>query len=112
MGAHARRGIETALTRARAGGRSSATAATGVGVAQYLLARRPSLGAARFEPHATTLLHLAVEHDSAAFVELALAHGIDPEVRGTSFGATALGWAEHFGRADLARRLMQVTVTR
>jgi ribosomal protein S18 acetylase RimI-like enzyme len=78
-------------------------------VAEYLLAQRPSLAAARFEPHATTLLHLAVEHDSAPFVELAIAHGVDPSVRDETFGATALGWAEHFGRDDLARRLAQMT---
>ncbi|HEX5195379.1 MAG TPA: GNAT family N-acetyltransferase [Solirubrobacteraceae bacterium] len=78
-------------------------------VVEYLLARRPSLAARRFAPHRTTLLHLAVEHDSAPLVELALAHGVDPGVRDASFGGTALGWAEHFGRRDLVRRLAEVT---
>ena len=78
-------------------------------IAEYVLERRPSLVARRYEPHGTTLLHLAVEHDSAAFVELALAHGVDAGARDASFGGTALGWAEHFGRSALARRLAEVT---
>lgn len=78
-------------------------------VGEYLLARRPSLAARRFQPHATTLLHLAVEHDSASFVELGLAHGVDPAARDATFDATALGWAEHLGRDDLARRLAAAT---
>jgi ribosomal protein S18 acetylase RimI-like enzyme len=78
-------------------------------IAEYVLERRPSLVARRYEPHGTTLLHLAVEHDSAAFVELALAHGVDPGARDASFGATALGWAGHLGRPGLARRLAEVT---
>jgi hypothetical protein len=61
------------------------------------------------QPHATTLLHLAVEHDSAPFVELALAHGVDPCARDATFDGTPLGWAEHLGRDDLARRLAEVT---
>lgn len=77
-------------------------------VGEYLLARRPSLAARRY-PRGTTLLHLAVEHDSAPFVELALAHGVDPTVRDATFGAIASGWAEHLGRADLARQLAAAT---
>lgn len=79
------------------------------GVVEYLLTRRPSFAARRFGPHATTLLHLAVEHDSAPLVEVALEHGVDPGVRDASFGGTALGWAEHFGRRELAVRLAEVT---
>jgi GNAT superfamily N-acetyltransferase len=78
-------------------------------VGEYLLTRRPSLAARRFEPHDTTLLHLAVEHDSAPFVDLALAHGVDPGARDATFSATPLGWAEHFGRPALAARLAEVT---
>jgi ribosomal protein S18 acetylase RimI-like enzyme len=78
-------------------------------IGEWLLARRPDLAARRYEPHETTLLHLAVEHDSAAFVELALAHGVDPAVRDATFSATALGWAQHFGRGELAERLAAVT---
>ena len=74
-------------------------------IGEYLLERRPSLAARRFEPHGTTLLHLAVEHDSVPFAELALAHRVDPAIRDATFGGTALDWAEHFGRAELAQRL-------
>lgn len=34
-----------------------------------------------------------------------------PGVRDATFGGTALGWAEHLGRDELARRLAQVTTT-
>jgi hypothetical protein len=53
-----------------------------------------------------TLLHLAIEHDPP-FVEVALAHGVHPEVRDATFNATATGWAEHFGRRTILQRLAQ-----
>jgi len=53
------------------------------------------------------LLHLAIEHDRPAFVELALAHGVDPEARDGTFNATAAGWAEHFGHREILQRLAQ-----
>jgi ribosomal protein S18 acetylase RimI-like enzyme len=77
-------------------------------VAGYLLKRRPDLAARRFAPHGATLLHLAVEYDRPAFVEVALAHGVDPEVRDETFDATAAGWAEHFGHAEIAQRLGRI----
>jgi ribosomal protein S18 acetylase RimI-like enzyme len=94
-------GDELPLTLALVTGRAA--------MGEYLLARRPSLAARRFEPHDTTLLHLAVEHDSLPFVDLALSAGVDPAVRDATFGATALGWARHFGRPELAVRLVGVT---
>jgi ribosomal protein S18 acetylase RimI-like enzyme len=97
-------GVESLLVLAILTGRTA--------IAEFLLERRPSLATRLFDPHSGTLLHLAVEHDSASFVELALAHGVDPCIRDATFGATALGWAEHFGREDLARRLAQVTPAR
>jgi ribosomal protein S18 acetylase RimI-like enzyme len=81
-----------------------------VPVAEWILARRPALVDARYEPHDVTLLHLAVEHDSAPFAELAMAHGVDVTVRDATFSATALGWAEHFGRDALAARLRDAGV--
>jgi GNAT superfamily N-acetyltransferase len=81
-----------------------------VRVAEWILARRPALIDARYEPHETTLLHLAVEHDSAPFVELALAHRVDVTARDATFSATALGWAAHFGRHALAARLRDAGV--
>jgi len=76
-----------------------------VRVAEWILTRLPALVDARYEPHQTTLLHLAVEHDSAPFAELALAHGVDLSARDATFSATALAWAEHFERDALAARL-------
>jgi ribosomal protein S18 acetylase RimI-like enzyme len=79
-------------------------------VAEWMLDRRPGLVDIRYGPHDATLLHLAVEHDSAPFVELALAHGVDVTARDTTFRATALGWSEHFGRDALAARLRDAGV--
>ena len=75
----------------------------GIGIA--ILERCPELAACRYPPHGTTLLHLAIEYDRPRFVEIALAHGIDPVTRDASFGGTALDWAEHFRRDSLILRL-------
>jgi GNAT superfamily N-acetyltransferase len=79
-------------------------------VAEWILARRPGLVDLRYGPHEATLLHLAVEHDSAPFAELALSHGVDVAARDATFSATALGWAEHFGRDALAALLRDAGV--
>jgi ribosomal protein S18 acetylase RimI-like enzyme len=76
-----------------------------VGVAEWILTRRPALIETGYGPGGATLLHLAVKHDSAAFVEVALARGADVSGRDATFSATALGWAEHLGRDTLAGRL-------
>ncbi len=73
--------------------------------AGYVLERCPGLATRRYPPHGATLMHLAVEHDRPAFVELALAHGVDPTARDKTFNATAVGWAQHFGRDQIAQRL-------
>ncbi len=77
-------------------------------VAEYVLERRPDLAARRYAPHNATLLHLAVEHDRPAFVELALARGVDPQIRDQTFNANPLAWAQHFGRDHLTQRLAQL----
>ena len=82
-----------------------------VRVAEWILGRLPALIDMRYGPHDTTLLHLAVDHGSPAFVELALAHGVDLSARDSTFSATALGWAEHFGREALAARLRDAGVS-
>ena len=79
-------------------------------VAEWILARRPALIDARYGPRDVSLLHLAVERDSLSFAELALAHGVDVTACDTTFRATALGWAEHFGRDALAGRLRDAGV--
>jgi GNAT superfamily N-acetyltransferase len=76
-------------------------------VAGYLLERCPDLANRRFAPHGATLLHLAIEHDRPVFVEVALAHGVDPDARDATFKATAAGWAEHFARGTILQRLVQ-----
>jgi ribosomal protein S18 acetylase RimI-like enzyme len=81
-----------------------------VRVAEWILARLPALVDARYGHHHATLLHLAVEHDSVPFAEVALAHGVDASARDATFSATALGWAEHFGRGALAARLRDAGV--
>jgi GNAT superfamily N-acetyltransferase len=79
-------------------------------IAEWILTRRPALIDARYGHHDVTLLHLAVERDSWPFAELALMHGVDVTARDTTFSATALGWAEHFGHDALAARLRDAGV--
>lgn len=81
-------------------------------IAAYVLERCPELAAHRYPPHGTTLLHLAAEHNRPAFVDLALAHGVDPAARDDTFNSTALGWAEHFGHGDIAHQLAALEVNR
>ncbi len=81
-----------------------------VRVADWILARLPALVDVRYGHHHATLLHLAVEHDSEPFVELALAHGVDVAAQDATFSGTALGWAQHFGRDALAARLRDAGV--
>jgi ribosomal protein S18 acetylase RimI-like enzyme len=81
-----------------------------VPVGEWILARRPALVDARYPPHDVTLLHLAAEHGSTAFAELAFAHGVDVAARDATFSATALGWAQHFGRGALAAQLLDAGV--
>jgi ankyrin repeat protein len=49
-----------------------------------------------------TALHMTVERGTVELAQLLLAAGADPNIRDEKFGSTALGWAEYFGRAELA----------
>jgi ankyrin repeat protein len=49
-----------------------------------------------------TALHMTAERGEIEIARLLLDAGADPNIRDDKFKATALGWAEHFGRADLA----------
>ena len=49
-----------------------------------------------------TALHMAVERGAMDIARLLLEAGADPNIRDDKFDATALGWAEHFGRPDFA----------
>ena len=48
-----------------------------------------------------TPLHMAVENGSIEIAGLLLDAGADPNVRDDKYHATALGWAEYFGRKEL-----------
>jgi ankyrin repeat protein len=48
-----------------------------------------------------TALHGAVGEGDRELVDVLLSLGADPTIEDTRFSSTALGWAEHFGHADL-----------
>ena len=52
-----------------------------------------------------TALHLAAYSGSAEVARLLLAAGADPSIRDSKHDGDAIGWAEHFGRAELRRLL-------
>lgn len=49
-----------------------------------------------------TALHMSIESGAKEIAELLLDAGADPAVRDDKYQATALGWADHFGRDDFA----------
>lgn len=49
-----------------------------------------------------TALHMTVESGALDLARLLLDAGADPDVRDDKYKATALGWAEYFGREDFA----------
>lgn len=49
-----------------------------------------------------TALHMTVENGAIDIARQLLDAGADPNIRDDKFGATALGWAEFFGRPDFA----------
>jgi ankyrin repeat protein len=56
-----------------------------------------------------TALHTAAEKGDAGLTRTLLDLGADPQVVDKRFKATALGWARHFGRAELVELLEPVT---
>jgi ribosomal protein S18 acetylase RimI-like enzyme len=74
-------------------------------VAGWILSRRPELAHQRFEPRGETLLHIAVESEYEELVRVALAHGADPSARDRAYNGTAVGWALHRDRPDIAELL-------
>jgi ankyrin repeat protein len=49
-----------------------------------------------------TALHMTMESGALDVARLLLDAGADPNIRDDKYNATALGWADFFGRADLA----------
>jgi ankyrin repeat protein len=54
-----------------------------------------------------TALHMTVERGEMDIARLLLDAGADPNVRDDKYAATALGWADFFGRKDFAELLRQ-----
>jgi ankyrin repeat protein len=54
-----------------------------------------------------TALHMTIENGDIALARMLLDAGADPDVRDDKFGATALGWADFFGRADFAKLVQE-----
>lgn len=54
-----------------------------------------------------TALHMAVESGAMEIARLLLDAGADPNVRDDKFEATALGWAEFFGREEFAQLIRE-----
>jgi ankyrin repeat protein len=54
-----------------------------------------------------TALHMTVESGAIDIARLLLDAGADPNIRDDKFHATALGWAEFFGRGDFADLLRE-----
>jgi ankyrin repeat protein len=89
------------------------------GGALHLLAKRGDVRAVRWlldhgaDPNArwahwdadVTPLHLAAWQGHVEVVETLLGAGADPTIRDSKHDGDALGWAEHGGRADVARML-------
>jgi hypothetical protein len=87
--------------------------------ALHLMAKRGSLAGVKWlldhgsDPNAlwahweadVTALHLAAWHDHAEVVRLLLAGGANPTIRDSKHDADAIGWAEFFGRKEIAEML-------
>lgn len=59
-----------------------------------------------------TALHMTVESGALDLARLLLDAGADPDVRDDKYDASALGWAEYFGRADFAMLIREHRATR
>jgi ankyrin repeat protein len=85
--------------------------------ALHLMAKRGAASAVKWlldhgaDPNAlwahwdVTALHLAAWHDHADVVRSLLAAGADPTIKDNRHDADAIGWAEFFGRTEIAEIL-------
>jgi ankyrin repeat protein len=51
----------------------------------------------------STALHMTIENGAIDIARMLLDAGADPNVKDDKYGATALGWANFFGREDFAK---------
>lgn len=54
-----------------------------------------------------TALHMTIESGAIEIARLLLEAGADPNIRDDKYDATALGWADFFGRADFAELIRE-----
>lgn len=54
-----------------------------------------------------TALHMTIESGAIEIARLLLDAGADPNIRDDRYRATALGWAEFFGRDDMAELIRE-----
>jgi ankyrin repeat protein len=54
-----------------------------------------------------TALHMTIENGDIALARMLLDAGADPDIRDDKYNATALGWADFFGREDFANLLRE-----
>jgi GNAT superfamily N-acetyltransferase len=75
--------------------------------AASLLNERPELANLQLGHWNLTPLHVAAWQGDARLAQLILASGPDLSLRDSAFNATALGWARHFQRAEIADLIQQ-----
>jgi ankyrin repeat protein len=56
-------------------------------------------GDVELQPH----LHMTIENGDITLARVLLDAGADPGIRDDKYGATALGWADFFGREEFAK---------
>ena len=70
---------------------------------QWLIAHGAAVSAKRVMWDCNhTALHMTIESGTIELARLLLDAGADPNIRDDKYKATALGWAQYFGREDLA----------
>jgi ankyrin repeat protein len=72
-------------------------------IVQWLIARGVDVNAKRLMWGCNhTALHMTIENGEIGIARMLLDAGADPNIRDDKFDATALGWAEFFGRDEFA----------